>query len=156
MGARWSVTTKRAVVAGFAAIGILLLWRAGDIVQPFIWGLILAYILLPVVGAIERRFAVPRTLAALVVFLALLAIIFGGGRLVIPRIAENAADLQRNWPVLLANAQQTISATFDQIGLGDLDEVLIGPNVDDIERQITAMAARTALPFAVALIHFLL
>ncbi len=156
MGARWSVTTKRAVVAGFAAIGILLLWRAGDIVQPFIWGLILAYILLPVVGAIERRFAVPRTLAALVVFLALLAIIFGGGRLVIPRIAENAADLQRNWPVLLANAQQTISATFDQIGLGDLDEVLIGPNVDDIERQITAMAARTALPFAVALGHFLL
>ncbi len=74
----------------------------------------------------------------------------------IPRIAENAADLQRNWPVLLANAQQTISATFDQIGLGDLDEVLIGPNVDDIERQITAMAARTALPFAVALGHFLL
>ncbi len=156
MGARWSVTTKRAVVAGFAAIGILLLWRAGDIVQPFIWGLILAYILLPVVGSIERRFAVPRTLAALVVFLALLAIIFGGGRLVIPRIAENAADLQRNWPVLLAYAQQTISATFDQIGLGDLDEVLIGPNVDDIERQITAMAARTALPFAVALGHFLL
>jgi len=67
------------VVAGFAVLGILLLWRAGDIVQPFIWGLILAYILLPVVGALERRFALPRTLAALVVFVALLAIIFGAG-----------------------------------------------------------------------------
>jgi predicted PurR-regulated permease PerM len=156
MGARWSVTTKRAVVAGFAAVGILLLWRAGDIVQPFIWGLILAYILLPVVGALERRFALPRTLAAVVVFVALLAIIFGGGRMVIPRIAENAADLQRNWPVLLANAQQTISTTFDQLGLGDVDEILIGPNVNDIERQLTEMAARAALPFAVALGHFLL
>jgi len=156
MGARWSTTTKRAVVVGFAALAILVLWRAGDVVQPFIWGLIVAYILLPIVGAIERRFALPRTLAALAVFVALLAIIFGGGRLVFPRIAENAGDLQKNWPVLLANAQQTISNTFDQIGLGDLDDVLIGPNVDDIERQIAAMAQRTALPFAVALGHFLL
>ncbi|HEV8672112.1 MAG TPA: AI-2E family transporter [Candidatus Limnocylindria bacterium] len=156
MGARWSTTTKRGVVVGFAALAILLLWRAGDIVQPFIWGLILAYVLLPVVGAIERRFALPRTVAALAVFVAVLAIIFGGGRLVVPRIVENAGDLQKNWPVLLANVQQTISNTFDQLGLGDLDDILIGPNVDDIERQITAMAARTALPFAVAFGHFLL
>lgn len=156
MGARWSTATKRGVVAAFAVLGLLLLWRAGDIVQPFIWGLILAYILLPLVGAIERRFALPRTLAALVVFVALLALIFGGGRLVIPRIAENAGDLQKNWPVLLANVQQTISNTFDQIGLGDVDDILIGPNVDDLQRQIAAMAQRTALPFAVGLGHFLL
>jgi predicted PurR-regulated permease PerM len=143
-------------VATLAALGLLLLWRAGDIVQPFIWGLILAYILLPVVGALERRFALPRTLAATAVFVALLAIIFGGGRFIIPRIAANAAELQNNWPVLLANAQQTISATFEQLGLGDLDDVLIGPNVEDIERQLAATAARAALPFAVAFGHFVL
>ncbi|MDP9251789.1 MAG: AI-2E family transporter [Chloroflexota bacterium] len=156
MGARWSVTTKRAVVAAFSALAILLVWRAGDVVEPFIWGLIVAYILLPVVGAIERRFALPRTLAALAVFVALLAIIFGGGRLVIPRIAENAGDLQKNWPVLLANVQDTVSSTFNQVGLGDLGASLIGPNVDDIERQLAAMAQRTALPVAVGLGHFLL
>jgi len=156
MGARWSVTTKRAVVVAFAALALLLLWRAGEVVQPFIWGLIVAYILLPVVGALERRFALPRTVAALAVFVALLAAIFGGGRFVIPRIAENAGDLQKNWPVLVANVQETIANTFDQLGLGDLDDVLIGPNVDDIERQIAAMAQRTALPFAVAFGHFLL
>lgn len=156
MGAHWSTATKRGVVAAFAVLGLLLLWRAGDIVQPFLWGLILAYILLPLVGALERRFALPRTLAALIVFVALLALIFGGGRLVIPRIAENAGDLQKNWPVLLANVQQTISNVFDQIGLGDVDDILIGPNVDDLQRQIAAMAQRTALPFAVGLGHFLL
>jgi predicted PurR-regulated permease PerM len=156
MGARWSVATKRAVVVAFAALGILLLWRAGDIVQPFIWGLILAYILLPVVGALQSRFAIPRTVAALVVFVGLLAIIFGGGRFIIPRIAANAQELQQNWPVLVANAQQTISDTFEQVGLGDLDDVLIGPNVAEIERQLAAMAARTALPIAVALGHFVL
>jgi predicted PurR-regulated permease PerM len=156
MGARWSPTTKRAVVVAFAALAILLLWRAGDVVQPFVWGLIVAYILLPVVGAIERRFALPRTLAALAVFVALLAIIFGGGRLIVPRIAENAGDLQRNWPVLLANAQETISGTFQQIGLGDLSAAIIGPNVEDLERQLAAMAQRTALPFVVGLGHFVL
>src|SRR5258705_11591705 len=129
VGPRWSITTKRGVVAGFAVLGILLLWRAGEVVQPFIWGLIVAYILLPVVGALERRFALPRTVAALAVFVALLAIIFGGGRFVIPRIAENAGDLQKNWPVLVANVQETISNTFDQLGLSDLDRVLIGPNL---------------------------
>lgn len=156
MEARWSATTKRAVVVAFAALGIFLLWRAGDVVQPFIWGLIVAYILLPVVAALERRFSLPRIVAALAVFVALIAIIFGGGRLVVPRIAENAGDLQRNWPVLLANAQQTISGTLEQIGLGDLGAALIGPNVDDIERQLAAMAQRTALPFVVGLGHFVL
>jgi len=143
-------------VGAFAALAILLLWRAGDVVEPFIWGLIVAYVLLPVVGALERRFALPRTLAALAVFVALLAIIFGGGRLVIPRIAGNAGDLQKNWPVLLSNVQETVSNTFDQVGLGDLGASLIGPNVEDIERQLAAMAQRTALPFAVSLGHFLL
>lgn len=156
MGARWSVTTKRAVVVAFAGLAIFLLWRAGDVVQPFIWGLIVAYMLLPVVGSVEQRFALPRTLAALAVFVALLAIIFGGGRLVIPRIAENAGDLQQNWPILLANVQQTVSSTFDQVGLGDLGASLVGPSVDDIEQQLAAMAQRTALPFAVGLGHFLL
>ncbi|HEV8229610.1 MAG TPA: AI-2E family transporter [Candidatus Limnocylindria bacterium] len=156
MGARWSSTIKRAVVAGFALFALLIVWRAGDIVQPFIWGTILAYVLLPVVAALERRFSFPRTIAAVAVFVALIALIFGLGRFVVPRIAENAGDLQHNWPVLLANAQQTVSDTFDQLGLGDLDEILIGPNVDDIERQLAAMAARTALPFAVAFGHFLL
>lgn len=140
----------------FAALGIFLLWRAGAVVQPFIWGLIVAYILLPVVAALERRFSLPRIVAALAVFVALIAIIFGGGRLVVPRIAENAGDLQRNWPVLLANAQQTISGTLEQLGLGDLGAALIGPNVDDIERQLAGMAQRTALPFVVGLGHFVL
>jgi predicted PurR-regulated permease PerM len=143
-------------VFGFALMGLFLVWRAGDIVKPFIWGLILAYILLPVVAALERRFSLPRTVAALAVFVALLALIFGGGRWVIPRIVENAGDLQRNWPVLVANVRQSVSSTLAGLGLADLDAALIGPNVDDIQRQITAMVTRTALPIVVAFGHFLL
>ena len=156
MRSRWSLTTKRAVVLGLTALGLLVIWRAGDIVEPFVWAAVLSYILLPLVGAIERRFALPRTAAALVVFLGVLAVIFGGGRVLAPRVADNAHDLGQNWPVLFANARQTISDTFDQIGLGDLDDALIGPNLADLERQLQTMASRNALPFVVGAGHFLL
>ena len=156
MRARWSTTTKRLVLLGFAAAAVIFIFQAGDIVQPFIWAAILAYVLLPLVGAIEHRLAWPRTLAAIAVFIGLLAVIFGGGRLLIPRIVDNTRELQSTWPTLIENARQTVSDEFDQLGLGDLDDALIGPNITDIERQLAGMAQRNALPFALGAGHFLL
>src|SRR4029078_12700607 len=65
MKSRWSSTTKRVVVGSLAALFLLFIWRAGDIVEPFLWAMILSYILLPLVGALQRRTALPRTAAAL-------------------------------------------------------------------------------------------
>lgn len=156
MKSRWSSTTKRVVVASLAALFLLFIWRAGDIVQPFLWGMILSYILLPLVGALERRFRLPRTIAALTVFVALLAVIFGGGRFLVPRLIDNTRDLQANWPVLLANAQQTIGDTLTSLGLGDLSVTVVGPNLQDVDRQIAGMVQRNALPFVLGAGHFLL
>jgi predicted PurR-regulated permease PerM len=143
-------------VAAFAGGFLLFLWRAGEIVQPFLWAMILSYILLPVVGALERRFAMPRTLAALTVFVALLAVIFGGGRFLIPRLIDNSRDLQTSWPTLVANAQQTIGATLTSVGLGDLGGSVVGPNLQDLQTQLAGMVQRNALPFVVGAGHFLL
>lgn len=156
MRARWSPTTKRLVVLGLSALFALFLWRAGEIVQPFIWAAILSYILLPFVAALERRLALPRTVAALVVFLGVLALIFGGGRVLVPRLVDNLRDLQTTWPVLLANAEQTVSRTLIDAGLGDLEALLVGPNIEDVDRQIAAAVSRSALPFAVGVGQFLL
>lgn len=153
---RWSSTTKRLVVIGLLLFVGFFVWRAGDIVAPFIWATILSYILLPIVGALQTRLAFPRTAAALVVFLALLAVIFGGSRLVVPRVVDNVRDLQANWPALFANARQTVSDTFDQIGLGDVDDALIGPNIADLERQVQLIVSRNALPIVFGAGHFLL
>ena len=156
MRARWSPTTKRAVVALFSAVLVWFLWRAGDIVQPFLWAMILVYILLPLVGAIERRFGLSRTLAALTVFFALLAVLFGGGRFLIPRLLDNTKDLQSNWPVLIANAEATLSSTLSSLGLGDLNGSVVGPNLQDLDRQLAGMVQRNALPFVIGAGHFLL
>src|SRR3954453_14788983 len=118
MRSRWSPTTKRVVVGALAAVVVLFLWRAGDIVQPFLWAAILSYILLPVVGALERRFNAPRTVAAIVVFVALLATIFGGGRFVIPRLIDNTRDLQTNWPTLIVNAEGSTAHPLPAPGAG--------------------------------------
>jgi len=155
MRSRWSPTTKRVVVGALAATGLLLIWRAGDIVQPFLWAAILSYILLPFVRAIERRVN-SRTIAALIVFLAVLATIFGGGRFVIPRLIDNTRDLQANWPTLIANAQESIGGWLQALGLGDLTDTVIGPNLQDLDRQIAAMIQRNALPFVIGAGHFLL
>jgi predicted PurR-regulated permease PerM len=153
MGARWSSTTKRVVVALFAIAGLYIVYRAGDIVRPFVWAGVLAYVLLPLVGLLERRLLMPRTAAAAVVFLGLLAAIIGGGRLLVPLALDQVRELQRTLPSLVANAQNTLAETADQIGLADLDALIVNfSGVNDL----TQMVARGAVPFIVGLGHFLL
>jgi len=153
MGARWSSTTKRVVVALFAIAGLYIVYRAGDIVRPFVWAGVLAFVLLPVVGLLERRLSLPRTAAAAVVFLGLVAVIIGGGRILVPLAVDQVRDLQRSLPTLVANAQNTLAETADQLGLENLDELIVNfAGITDFSQ----MVARGAVPFIVGLGHFLL
>src|SRR5436309_4355627 len=153
MGARWSSTTKRVVIALFALAALYIVYRAGDIVRPFVWAGVLAYVLLPVVALLERRLSLPRTAAAAIVFLGLLAAIIGGGRLLVPLAIDQVRELQRTLPTLVANAQNTLAETADQVGLADLDALLV--NFSGLN-ELTQMVARGAVPFIVGLGHFLL
>jgi predicted PurR-regulated permease PerM len=153
MGARWSSTTKRVVVALFAVAALYIVYRAGDIVRPFVWAGVLAFVLLPVVGLLERRLSLPRTVAAAIVFLGLLAAIIGGTRLLVPLALDQGRELQRTLPTLLANAQNTLTETADQVGLSDLDALFVNfAGIGDV----TQMVARGAVPFIVGIGHFLL
>jgi predicted PurR-regulated permease PerM len=153
MGPRWSNTTKRVVVALFALAALYIVYRAGDIVRPFVWAGVLAYVLLPVVALLERRLSLPRTVAAAIVFLGLLAAIIGGSRVLIPLAIDQVRELQRTLPTLLANAQNTLAETADQVGLGDLDALIV--NIAGLG-DVSQIVARSAVPFIVGLGHFLL
>jgi predicted PurR-regulated permease PerM len=153
MGPRWSSTTKRVVVALMALAGLYIVYRAGDIVRPFVWAGVLAYILLPVVALLERRLTMPRTAAAAIVFLGLLATIIGGGRILVPLSLDQIRELQRTLPSLVANAQNTLAETADQVGLEDLDALIVNfAGVNDLAQ----MVARGAVPFIVGIGRFLL
>jgi len=153
MGARWSNTTKRVVVALFAIAALYIVYRAGDIVRPFVWAGVLAYVLLPLVALLERRLSMPRTAAAAMVFLGLVAVIIGGGRLLVPLAIDQVRELQRTLPSLIANAQNTLAETADQVGLEDLDALIVNFSGGS---DLTQMVARGAVPFIVGLGHFLL
>jgi predicted PurR-regulated permease PerM len=153
MGSRWSATTKRVVVALIALGALYVVYRAGDIVRPFVWAAILAYVLLPLVGLLELRLSLPRTAAAAAVFVALLAAIIGGGRVLVPLGIDQLRDLQGALPSMVANAQSTLAQTAAQLGLQDFDAIIVGfAGINDLSQMI----ARSAVPFVVGVGHFLL
>jgi len=153
MNSRWSSATKRVVIALIAVAALYIIYRAGDIVRPFVWAAVLAYVLLPLVGLLERRLSMPRAAAAATVFVGLLATIIGGGRVLIPLALDQLGDVQRSLPSLMANAQNTLAETADQLGLEDLNSVIVGfAGIGEVSQMI----ARSAVPFVVGLGRFLL
>jgi predicted PurR-regulated permease PerM len=77
-------------------------------------------------------------------------------RFVVPRLVDNAHDLQTNWPTLVSNAERSIGQWLTALGLGDLQDSLITPNLQDLDRQIANMIQRNALPVVIGAGHFLL
>ena len=152
---RWSPTLKRVVVSVLVVAMAFVLYRAGDIVRPFIWGAILGYILLPVVRAFENRLTNRRSLAAAIVFVAVVLVLAGGIRFLAPLAVEQGQTFQRSLPTLIANAQNTLAETLDQMGAEDLVPIVFGP-ISTAPLVVSRNVATLALPFIVGFSHFLL
>lgn len=152
--AQWSPVTKRMVVLLLLAVAVFVIYRAGDIVRPFIWAAVLSYVLLPLVRLLEVRLH-SRSAAAAIVFLGLLALIVSGGRLLVPLAVAQMTTFQRSLPELIANAQNTLVELLNQLGMEDLQPIVFGP-VATAPVDFTRSAANLAVPFIVGLGHFLL
>lgn len=148
---RWSTSTKRVVLLVLAALVALLLWRTGDIVAPFIWAGILAYILIPLVNLLERR-GLSRGLSAAVVFACVLAAIISILRFAVPLAFAEIRDLQRSLPRLIENAHQSIAVFTNGTVFDQLDEVLFVRGLN----QLLGIAPQFAVPFVAGVGRFLL
>ena len=153
--ARWSPTLKRVTIAVLIVAALFLIYRAGDIVRPFVWAAILGYILLPLVRIIEERLGGRRGLAATAVFVAVLVFIIGGVRFLAPLAVGQMQMFQRTLPTLIANGQNTLAETLDQMGAEDLVPIVFGP-IATAPIEITRSVATFAVPFIVGFSHFLL
>ncbi|MHB8630658.1 MAG: AI-2E family transporter [Candidatus Limnocylindria bacterium] len=152
---RWSPTLKRLVVAVLAVAALFLIIRAGDIVRPFLWAAIFGYILLPLVRALENRLTGHRGIAAAIVFIAVVLVIAGGVRFLAPLAIEQSRTFQHTLPLLIANAQNTLAQTLDQMGARDLVPIVFGP-VATGPIQVSRNMANLAVPFLVGFSHFVL
>ncbi len=153
--AQWSGVTKRIVVLLLLAVAVYVIARAGDIVRPFIWAAVLSYVLLPLVRVLELRVTRHRGAAAAIVFLALLGLIVSGARLLVPLAMEQMTMFQRSLPDLVANAQNTLVESLNQLGMEDLTPVVLGP-AGGAPVELSRNAASLAVPFIVGFGHFLL
>ena len=136
---RWSPTLKRATIAALLVAALFLIYRAGDIVRPFLWSAILGYILLPIVRILEERLGGRRGSAAAIVFIAVLVLVFGGLRFLAPLAVAQTQTFQRTLPTLVANAQNTLAETLDQLGAEDLVPIVFGPISTAPDRKSTRL-----------------
>jgi len=102
MERRWSTGTKRIVVLSAAVLLFLALNRLRALLAPLIVAMILAYILNPIVEGLRRLLRIPRTAAAILIYLGLLALIAVGPALLIPPFIAAVQGFAGDFPNLVA------------------------------------------------------
>lgn len=101
-------TTRIIALAALAAAIALFVWRVRDILSPFIAGLVIAYLLAPLVGTLTRR-RLSRSLAIALVYLMLFALIGTFLFYLIPGLVVELTRLAQNLPGYTEQAQGLIT-----------------------------------------------
>ena len=121
---RSQVTARTVLTVVFTALAILgglyLLWQLRQIVRWTVIALFLAVALGPAVGWLQRR-RLPRVLAILFVYLALLLVLAGLGALVVPPLVDQVTGLVDYLTTLSrqpGGADQAVQGLAERFGLG--------------------------------------
>lgn len=102
-GARW----HRPVFLGVSALTVItVVALAHEVMLPLVLGLLIAYVLLPLVQWAERR-RVPRGVAIVLVYAVVIGGLFTLLRLIAPRIGSEIAGFAKEVPALVAEAKRT-------------------------------------------------
>lgn len=91
-GARWLLVLLALYVVGW------LLWNALPAMTPFIIGLVLAFLMLPIVNRLARK--MPRWLAILTVYVGGIVVLVVAGDYVIPLVSAQVQQLFDNFPTV--------------------------------------------------------
>lgn len=89
----WSRTTKRLVIVGLVIILLLLLYIFRALVPPILLAFVLAYVLKPLADWVEKQLQVRRTLAVILVYIVVLAILSIVPVTVVPYVVERITRL---------------------------------------------------------------
>lgn len=109
---RWSPRTRRTVAMFIAILAGLVLWGAREIVGPFVWAGIFAYVFNPAVNGLVRLARVPRP-AAVAIFYALgIGLLTLLGFLIIPRVVDELNRLTAELPSIIADLEAALPSEF--------------------------------------------
>ncbi len=143
---RWSVTTKRVVALVGLGVGALVLMRAHEVLEPFIWAGIFAYVFTPAIVAVQTRTRWARGIVVGLLFLVLGLVVYGVSRVVVPVVIEQLGELQRGFPILINNVEQQVLAALAGTGY---ESVAVG--VFDQAGDVAQFVASNAIPVAIGI-----
>jgi predicted PurR-regulated permease PerM len=99
-----------------AAIAVAVMVAAREVMLPFILAIVIAYVLTPLVAALERR-KMPRALAVLCVYTVVLGSLGGFSWAIAPRIAHEFGNLRKELPRMSDQAKDRwIPAITERMG----------------------------------------
>jgi predicted PurR-regulated permease PerM len=132
---RWH---RQLFLSGSAVLALAIVVAAREVMLPFILATVIAYVLAPLVAAVQRR-NVSGGLAVLVVYAIVLGSLGGFATLVAPRIALEFRNLHRELPSLANEARDkwlpTITGQMRNVGLAPAEAP-----VDESPRPATTSA----------------
>lgn len=134
------------VVAVLAIVALVLfLLRVADILPPFIWGAITAYLLHPLVYRLQRHLHIPRPLAIALIFLALIGLLAFAGVQIVPTLYTQGSSLVRSLPDLIDTARQEL-VRQPKIVIGGLtiNTVQVNEQIDDLAKEFAGRFGREA------------
>ena len=105
---RWSPRTRRTVAMSIAILAGLVLWGAREIVGPFVWAGIFAYIFNPAVGGLVRVARVPRPVAVALFYAIGLGLMILVGFIIVPRVVDELNRLTAELPAIVAEVEAAL------------------------------------------------
>src|SRR6478672_4841710 len=93
-----SSRAKWTIVWLAVAITLLFLWEVRDILTPFVWAIITAFVLSPVTVFLAQRTGWPRRLWAVLFYLLLLGLLIWGLGTLVPLLSQQLTELMRELP----------------------------------------------------------
>ena len=107
---RWSPRTRRTVVVFIAILVALVLWGARDILGPFVWAGIFAYVLNPAVNLLRRVARVPRPLAVALLYVIGVGLVVAAAILLVPLIRSELDRVTSDLPEIIEGAESSLPA----------------------------------------------
>ncbi|MBI9047218.1 MAG: AI-2E family transporter [Anaerolineaceae bacterium] len=139
----WSSETKIVVVVLLFAALFLLLRQFSVIITPILISVILAYILNPIVGNLQRRTKLPRVLVIIIIYIILIAVIALVFRMIIPQLPPQIDRFVELFDGLLAQLNTLVGKQF-RIGEFIIDgEGLLRSITDGLESLIQPVIGQT-------------
>lgn len=118
-----------AIVSAFILIRVIdnynvvlgIIGRLINVLEPFIYAFLIAYILNPFMSLLERKFKIKRSISILITYTVIITCIFLTIVLLIPKAVSNLADLLNSLPQLTRDTEEWLNnLTARMSSLGDL------------------------------------